>query len=321
MDGDLLCPRGMRSMLHTKRILESLMHKENKQTDMNTTLGCVGRAAAIAAVLAMAGTANAELVYGVTDTQTLVSFDSGDTSNLLTGVAISGLQSNEQVRGIDIRPATGQMYALGSFNNLYTINTTTGAATQVGSGSFAPPTNGSSFGFDFNPVIDRIRVVSDANQNLVLNPNDGTSTMVTSLFYGAGDMNEGMDPNIVGSAYTNSFAGAGSTQLYGIDTGLDMLVTQANSAGTLMTVGSVGVDLNDTLSFDISGATGIAYASVVSDDFSSSTFWMIDLSTGAGSALGEIGGGALITSMTVVPAPPSMAMLGMAGLVGVRRRR
>ncbi|MBO6513305.1 MAG: DUF4394 domain-containing protein [Phycisphaerales bacterium] len=275
----------------------------------------------IAGLAACAAATQAELVYGVTDTQTLVSFDSGDSTNILSGVAISGLASNEQVRGIDIRPATGEIFALGSFNNMYTINASTGVASQVGAGPFAPPTNGSSFGFDFNPTIDRIRVVSDANQNLVLNPNDGTATMVTDLFFGAGDVNEGMDPNIVGSAYTNSFFGATSTQLYGIDTGLDVLVTQANSAGTLMTVGSIGVDLNDTLSFDISGATGIAYASVVSDDFSSSTFWRIDLMTGEATALGEIGGGSLITAMTVVPTPGTIALLGMGGLVVSRRRR
>ncbi|MFK7758563.1 MAG: DUF4394 domain-containing protein [Phycisphaerales bacterium] len=262
-----------------------------------------------------------ELVYGVTDNQTLVSFDSSDSTNLLTGVAISGLQSNEQIRGIDFRPATGQMYGMGSFNNLYIIDEVSGVATQVGAGPFAPATNGSSFGFDFNPVIDRIRVVSDANQNLVLNPNDGSSTMVTDLFFDASDANFGMDPNIVGSAYTNSFFGATSTQLYGIDTGLDILVTQANSAGTLMTVGSIGVDLNDTLSFDISGASGLAYATVVSDDFSSSTFWQINLLDGSATALGEIGGGALITSMTVVPAPSTFAFIGMGGLVATRRRR
>ena len=281
-------------------------------------------AALITGLVGIAGVssvASAELVYGVTDTQTLVSFDSGNSGSILGGVAISGLQSNEQIRGIDIRPATGQLYGMGSFNNLYTINAATGVATQVGSGPFMPATNGSSFGFDFNPVIDRIRVVSDANQNLVLNPNDGTSTMVTDLFFDGSDINAGMDPNIVGSAYTNSFAGAMSTQLYGIDTGLDVLVTQANSAGTLMTVGSIGVDLNDTLSFDISGATGFAYASVVSDDFSSSTFWRIDLSNGSATALGEIGGGALLTSMTVVPAPSGLALLGLGGLVGARRRR
>tara|TARA_R110002072_G_scaffold42064_22_gene119163 strand:- start:59439 stop:60326 length:888 start_codon:yes stop_codon:yes gene_type:complete len=290
----------------------------------NSKTSKTAAATLIAGLVGMAGVssvANAELIYGVTDTQSLVSFDSGSSNNILSGVAISGLQNNEQIRGIDMRPATGQLYGMGSFNNLYTINAATGVATQVGAGPFAPATNGSSFGFDFNPVIDRIRVVSDANQNLVLNPNDGTSTMVTSLFYGAGDANEGMDPNIVGSAYTNSFAGASSTQLYGIDTGLDVLVTQANSAGTLMTVGSIGVDLNDTLSFDISGATGFAYATVVSDDFSSSTFWRIDLSDGSATAMGEVGGGSLITSMTVAPAPSSLSMLGLVGLAAARRRR
>jgi uncharacterized protein DUF4394 len=298
--------------------------KQSKERLKDKTSGSVGMSMSLMLLVCGAAAASSsagELVYGVTDNQTLVSFDSADSSNLLTGVAISGLQSNEQIRGIDIRPATGQIYGMGSFNNLYTIDASTGVATQVGAGPFAPATNGSSFGFDFNPVIDRIRVVSDANQNLVLNPNDGTSTMVTSLFFDNGDPNFGMDPNIVGSAYTNSFAGAATTQLYGIDTGLDILVTQANSAGILMTVGSIGVDLNDTLSFDISGATGIAYASVVSDDFSSSTFWRIDLSNGSATALGEIGGGALITSMTVVPAPSSLAMLGICGLVGARRRR
>lgn len=287
----------------------------------NTQTATAALIAGLVGISGVSSVASAELVYGVTSNQTLVSFDSGSTNNLLSGVAISGLQSNEQLRGIDIRPATGQMFGMGSFNNLYTINTATGVATQVGSGPFMPATNGSSFGFDFNPVIDRIRVVSDANQNLVLNPNDGTATMVTSLFYGAGDVNFGTDPNVVGSAYTNSFAGATSTQLYGIDTGLDVLVTQANSAGTLMTVGSIGLDLNDTLSFDISGATGFAYASVLSDDLSSSTFWLIDLSTGSATALGEIGGGALLTSMTVVPAPSSLALLGFAGLMGTSRRR
>ncbi len=265
--------------------------------------------------------AQAELVYGMTDSMNLVTWDSADSTNLLSGVAVSGLQQNEQIRGIDFRPATGQLYAVGSFNNLYTVDASTGQASLVGAGPFAPGGSGSSFGFDFNPVIDRIRYVSDANQNLVLNPNDGTSTQVTSLFYGAGDMNEGMDPNIVGSAYTNSFGGAMSTQLYGIDSRLDILVTQANSAGTLMTIGSLGVDVNDTLSLDISGATGIAYATVQSDDLSRSTFWMIDLATGDATMLGEIGGGAVISSMAVTPAPASALLLGLSGLLSARRRR
>ncbi|MFG0313711.1 MAG: DUF4394 domain-containing protein [Phycisphaerales bacterium] len=277
--------------------------------------------ASVSAIVLLAGGADAELIYGVTNSNTLVSWDSGDSSDLLGGVAVSGLMQNEQIRGIDFRPATGQLYAVGSFNNLYTVDTSSGQATLVGDGSFAPGASGSSFGFDFNPTIDRIRYVSDANQNLVLNPNDGTATEVTSLFFDGGDVNAGMDPNVVGSAYTNSFMGSTSTQLYGIDSALDVLVTQANSAGTLMTVGSLGVDVNDTLSFDISGLTGIAYATVQSDDLSRSTFWMIDLSTGDATMLGEIGGGAVVSSMAVTPAPGALALLGLGGLAASRRRR
>ncbi len=276
--------------------------------------------ATTAALALAAGVANAEVIYGVTDTQSLISFDSATPGNILTGVAISGLAQNEQIMGIDFRPANGQLYALGSFSNLYTINLNSGSASLVGSG-FADTLNGSSFGFDFNPTIDRIRVVSDANQNLVLNPNDGTSTAVTDLFYAAGDPNEGQDPNVVGSGYTNSVSGATSTQLYGIDTGLDILVTQANSAGTLETVGDLGTNLNDVLGFDISGISDIAYASVEAEGLSRSTFWTIDLDTGLASMVGEIGGGAVVTSIAVIPAPGVAGLFGIAGAFASRRRR
>ena len=279
-------------------------------------------ALALGAMVALSGSAmGQEQVYGVTDTGDLVSWDSGDSSNLLSGVAIQGLESNERLRGIDFRPADGRLYGLGSFNNLYTIDTMTGQASLVGGGNFSPGMNGSSFGFDFNPVIDRIRVVSEANQNLVLNPNDGTATQVTDLFYGAGDVNFGMDPSVVSSAYTNSFAGAAMTQLYGIDTELDILVTQANSAGTLGTVGALGIDLNDTASFDISGSSGIAYGTVVSADGAQSIFWTVNLATGQASMLGQVGGGSIITSMAVVPAPGGLALLGLGAAGAVRRRR
>lgn len=259
-----------------------------------------------------------ELVYGVTDTQTLVSFAANAPEAILTGVAIQGARTNERIHGIDFRPATGELFALGSFGNLYTLNPLTGQLTQVGS-TFATPLNGSSFGFDFNPTIDRIRTVSEANQNLVLNPNDGVATPVTPLFYRAGDVNQGVDPNVVGSAYTNNFAGATTSQLFGIDTGLDILVKQANSEGTLDTVGSLGVDLTDDLGFDISGRSGIAYAAVL--DAGSSTFWRINLDTGAATGIGAIGGGATVTGIAVVPAPGVLAALAGAALPITRRRR
>lgn len=272
------------------------------------------------AVAALAGLAQAELAYAVTQNQTLISFDTASPNALESGLSITGLMSNEQIHGIDFRPATGELYGLGSMNNLYRIDTATGAATRVGNGA-GIVLNGSSFGFDFNPVIDRIRVVSDTNNNYVFNPDSGTASQVTNLFYNTGDVNFGANPNVVGSAYTNSFAGAATTQLYGIDTGLDILVTQANSAGTLQTVGSLGGDITDLVGFDISGLTGMAFAMTVDAGTARSTLWSINLTTGQATALSEIGGGAVITSFAIVPAP-GVAVLAMPlALAGLRRRR
>jgi hypothetical protein len=280
------------------------------------------RALAFAALVGSTGTsALAERVYAVTQNQTLISFDSATPGTILSGTALWNTQSNERIRGIDFRPSTNELFALGSFSNLYTINLGTGMATRVGGGSFTPSLNGSSFGFDFNPTIDRIRVVSDANQNLVLNPNTGAATNATPLFYAAGDVNQGMDANVVGSAYNNNFVGAATSQLFGLDTGLDVLVRQANSAGTLTTVGPLGVNISDTSGFDISGATGVAYASVQDAQLGQSTFWTVNLNTGAATMVGAIGGGAQVDAIAVTPAPGAAGLMGLASVYATRRRR
>jgi hypothetical protein len=240
------------------------------------------------------------------------------------------LQPNESIAGIDFRPATGQLYALGSTSRLYTLNTATGAATQVGGpGPFAPALNGFNFSFDFNPVIDRIRVVSETNKNYVLNPISATvQTVAPDVFYAAGDANVGVDPNVVDSAYTNNFAGAGTTTLYGIDTGLDILVTQVAATGALNTVGSLAAFGNVTAvgGFDISGVTGNAYAALMLSGESKSRFTTINLATGTPIGGTEIDGGLIITAMTVAPAipEPSTVALAASTLLGglfLRRRR
>lgn len=293
---------------------------------------CVPSALAAATLLAAAGAAKAELVYGVTQGQSLVTWQSGAPGTILSGVAIMGLQANEIVHGIDFRPATGELFALGSFNRLYTINTVSGQATQVGS-PFALTLNGSQFGFDFNPTVDRIRVVSDARQNLRLNPITGAvvdGDAVTPglqpdgmIAYAAGDPGAaaGGTPDVIHAAYTNSFAGATTTTLYVIDAGRDVLCTQNANLGTLTTVGALGTDITDFGGFDISGATGIAYLSIRDTQLGRSTFWTVNLSTGAATMVGEVGGGAIISAMSVVPTPGTAAAGLLALAFGVRRRR
>lgn len=267
--------------------------------------------------------ASAEKVFGVTDSQMLVSWESSTPGTLLSGAAISGLQPNETILGIDFRPLTKELFAVGSSSRLYTLNTMTGAAMIVGAGPFTPAASGASFGFDFNPTIDRIRFVSDTNKNTVLNPLNGTATAATDVFFPGGDANAGMDPNVVHHAYTNNFAGATTSQLYGIDTMLNLLVTQANSAGTLGTVGPIGADVTSTGGFDISGTTGIAYLVTTSPTAAGSSFWSVNLMTGQGTAIGAIGGGAIITAMSVapIPEPTTLALAAMLGLTALATRR
>src|SRR5215212_3308697 len=78
-------------------------------------------------------TAKAEVLLGVSVTNTLLTFDSS-TPGTVSPVGITGLQAGESILGIDIRPANGAVYGLGTTSRLYTINSLTGLATQVGSG-------------------------------------------------------------------------------------------------------------------------------------------------------------------------------------------
>src|SRR4029450_13325316 len=166
-------------------------------------------------------------------------------------VATPGPLSAETILGIDRRPATGILYGLGSSSHLYTINTTTGLATFVGATPFSPALSGTAFGFDFNPVPDRIRVVSTDTSNFRLNPNDGTVAGTdTPLGYAAGDSGAGITPRGVGSAYTNNFTGTAVTTLFGIDSNRDVLVMQGGPNGVPSPNGGVLTTIGAGLGFN-----------------------------------------------------------------------
>jgi hypothetical protein len=162
----------------------------------------------------------------------------------------------------------GVLYALGDTHHLYTINTTNGAATLVPGTPF--PLSGVAIGMDFNPVPDLLRVVSDSDENFRLNPNTGAVAGTDSaLAFVSGDPNFGANPSVVAAAYTNNFGGAALTTLYGIDYTRDVLVRQGGvngipspNTGQLTTIGALGFDTTDDVGFDISGVTGLAYASL-----------------------------------------------------------
>lgn len=266
---------------------------------------------------------HAQNFFGVTTDNYLVSFDASDPTQLNSKVAFTGFdQANELVLGIDFRPATGELYALGSSSRLYKVNTATGVVASVGP-QFSTRLNGIEFGFDFNPTVDRIRVTSDNGQNLRLNPITGAVAATDiNLAYGAGDINVGSRPNIAGSAYTNNFAGATTTTLFNIDSNLDTLAIQAPpNNGTLTTVGGLGYNVSSLVGFDILGAN-TAFASFTLENDFRSGLYSIDLTTGRANQLGAIGGTALqIRDLAVVPEPTSLLIVATSALALLRKRR
>jgi len=245
---------------------------------LRRTLGLFALTAASA--LAVPGAAlAAEAFYGVTQDNELVTFQSDNVTNVEPSHAITGLPGGEDIVGLDVRPLNGQLYALGKTSRLYVINPRTGAARLVGATPFIPALAGTGFGFDFNPTVDRIRVTSDAEQNLRLNPDNGTVAGVdTNLAYAPGDPGAGTNPSVAGSAYTNSFAGATATTLYDIDNARHALVIQnPPNNGTLTTVGALGTT-NNAVAFDI-GDGNVAYA-VLNGEQNRQSLYRIDLSNG-----------------------------------------
>ena len=265
-------------------------------------------ASAVSASQFLPGPAIEGTIFAVTASNKLITFNQANPSVVITTQNITGLQSNEFILGLDFRPRTGQLYALSSLNRLYLLNPATGAAGPIGSGPLTPATVGTAFGFDFNPVPDRLRIVSDADQNLRITPDGNSVTTDGALAFASGDRNAGVNPNIVGAAYTNSFSGATTTTLYGIDSNLDALVLQGSpggsptspNTGTLTTVGNLGVNTSDAVGFDIAGPSGIAFASLTTPGATTSSLYTVDLGSGAARLVGAIGGGEVIRDLAAV---------------------
>ena len=265
------------------------------------------------------GVERAEKAVAVTVSNKLLKFNAGRPGRILATLNITGLQPSETLLGIDYRVAKDQLYALGSSGRLYIINEDTAAATVVGM-PFAVKLEGTQFGFDFNPTVDRIRVVSNTGQNLRLHPDtgavvDGNATLEGvqtdgKLAYAAGDVNFGKSPMAVGAAYSYNKADTKITTNFALDAATGALVTQGSREGVMpavspntgqfFTIGSLGIAFNNA-SFDIQALSDVAFAALNSDGSMVSRWVTIDLKTGAAKTLGSIGGGERVVGIALEP--------------------
>ncbi|MBC8075343.1 MAG: DUF4394 domain-containing protein, partial [Chloroflexales bacterium] len=248
--------------------------------------------AALTSLAPVALAASDPTVAGLTTANELVQFNDARPDRILARATISGLASGETLLGIDVRPATGQLFGVSSASQLYTIDSASGAATKVGTPFVLPLNFDSAVGIDFNPTVDRLRVVTDKGQNLRVNPNTGAVVDADlntagvqpdgNLAYASTDRNAGRTPNVVAAAYTNNTVGATTTTLYDIDSDRDILVIQnLPNAGTLNTVGELRVNATDRVGFDIfTDEDGDNARAAISKGSEPSKYYTIDLTSG-----------------------------------------
>jgi hypothetical protein len=155
---------------------------------------------------------------------------------------ITGLPQGVALKGIDFRPQTGDLYGLGSDRVVYRVNPQTAIAIAEGPSDANVVLGGANVGFDFNPTVDKIRVTSDADDNIRLNPDEGNLLSKDTSLTPAG-------MTVIGSAYTNSSFSAmrpAATELYAVDIGSSpdtLWIQRPANAGALIMPQSLSFDL------------------------------------------------------------------------------
>lgn len=255
----------------------------------------------------------------------LAAFATTFAAGLEAPLPLSGIAAGETIVSIDRRPQNGFLYGLG-FNpvagtvQLYSLSTVTGFATPIGtSGTFVGADGvtpvpvgagaGTTFGIDFNPTVDRVRVVNSAGQNFRMNPNSGAF-----VDGNAGVAGINMDGAINGAtttaqetAYTNSAPSSTVTTQYAIDSAIDAICIQnPPNNGTQTMCQPLTAPVDAVLGFDIAPAVTVATSNVPA--------------MGSGVAVVRLGGAAseslasidLANGMVGTPVP-----LGSGGISGL----
>lgn len=221
---------------------------------------------------------------------------------------VSTYDLSARLDAIAYRPVTGDLLGFSREGAVYEIDAATGEMTDMGA-TFAEDAmmTGVAVAFDFNNAIDAVRAVGSDGVNLVYFPkgfgdNDERANSVlrfTDAFYAAGDTNEGVEPLIYANAYTNAISSmtAGSTFQYALDARTNALVSLANNAGELKTIGAVTIDgeaadLVTAGGFDIVSpqeGTDMAYAVLQIDGSGTSGLYSINLETAEATLLADLG--------------------------------
>lgn len=267
------------------------------------------------------GSLRKETVFAITSGMELLKFNAGQPGRILARVPVTGLAAGDKLVGIDFRVSRGVLFTLAQSGRVYTVNTGTGALTPVPAAPLALALPAGQFGFDFNPAVDRMRIVAEGGMNLRIHPDtgavvDGNAALAgvqpdTPLAYTQADANAGKTPSVSAVAYTYNKENEKITTLYAIDRALGVLALQGSREGTtppvspdtgrLTTVGPLGLGPLLDASFDISDLGNTALAAVRTAQAPKTQLRLVDLATGISSALGTVGDGSPLIGMAIEP--------------------
>ncbi|MDX2937131.1 DUF4394 domain-containing protein [Streptomyces ipomoeae] len=243
---------------------------------------------------------------GLTADQRLVVFRVDKPGAAVPLGKVSGLKGDTRLVGIDYRVQNNKLYGVGDKGGIYTIREVGAKATKVSQLTVA--LRGTSYGVDFNPAANRLRVISDTGQNLRHNLDDPQGAPAAGTTAVDGTLTNPPVPpattgataqGVTGAAYTNNDLDAGTaTTLFDLDTAQDRISLQSPAnAGSLAPTGKLGADAPPNSGFDIysSDRSGANAGYVVTG----SRVYGVDLLTGKASATGSFGQGRRVVDLAI----------------------
>lgn len=177
----------------------------------------------VAALVALtAGNAQAAFLHALTSDGKLITIDS-EQRRAKAAVPVSTMAG--RVVAIAMRPSDGKLYGLTDTHQLVTIDATSGRVSMGPKLDKALET-GTRLAINFNPVVDRLRVVGISGTNYRINVDSGAVTADGTLKYTPASPYAATPPRVTAAAYTNHVAGTKETALYTIDTLLGQINLQ-----------------------------------------------------------------------------------------------
>jgi hypothetical protein len=261
-----------------------------------STLATLAALASGVSLTALSATqADAATVAGLKDGKTIVWIDTDQKK--VTGSV--NLADGATLVGFDVRPSDGKLYGVTPDGVIAIVDAKTGKWEKKSQLSEKLPA-GAMISIDFNPVADRMRIITSTGMSLRVNVDDGKATVDGSLKYAETDANKGKTPKVTAAGYSNSFAGTKETALYDIDAMNGMLLKQAPpNDGIVTVIGALGVKVDGPIAFDVwSDGKGANVGWLLAGG----TLHTVDLATGAAKSIGAIAGATgNITDIAILP--------------------